>query len=75
MLFKYFFIIFVSAKHLQIMSLVSIRINDDGSNWEKQIRICGILVYHRHDYTKHNNVSRPIGFTSGQYCSGEVREE
>ena len=43
------------------MSLLSIRITDDGQHWDKQIRICGILVYHRHDFTHHKSISR-IGF-------------
>ncbi len=46
------------------MSLISIYIKDDGQHWDKTIKICGISVYHRHDFTKSNsNCSYNIGFS------------
>lgn len=57
------------------MSLVSIQINDDGQNWDKKIRICGVLVYHRHDYKKSHSSNNQVGFNTGQYCSGEIWDE
>lgn len=47
------------------MSLVSIKINDDGQHWDKQIRICGVLVYHRHDYTR-GKENPKVGFAKSQ---------
>ncbi|MDE6020288.1 MAG: hypothetical protein K2H01_04710, partial [Ruminococcus sp.] len=61
--------------NLQIMSFISIRINDDGQHFEKKIRILGVLVYHRHDYTKYNNDKNQIGFNTGQYCPGDIFDE
>lgn len=40
------------------MSLISIRINDDGKHWNEEIRIFGILVYRRHDYTQNTNTNK-----------------
>ena len=57
------------------MSLVSIQINDDGQHWDKKIRICGVLVYHRQDYTKSHSSNNQVGFNTGQYCSGEIWDE
>lgn len=57
------------------MSLISIQINDDGYNWDKKIRILGILIYHRHDYTKYTKPYKQIGFNTGQFCSGEIWDE
>lgn len=54
------------------MSLLEIRIKDDGSHWYKEIRLFGLLVYHRHDYTTNKTSNSQIGFNSGQYCPGEI---
>lgn len=54
--------------------MIKIDIRDDGEHWHKTVRIFGITVYHRHDYTK-NNESRPIGFNSMAPISGEIENE
>lgn len=35
-----------------IMPLISIHIKDNGEHWEKTVKMCGITVYRRHDFTK-----------------------
>lgn len=57
------------------MSLIKITINDNGEHWDKKIWLLGILIYHRHDFTKGNNSDKNIGFNSGQYCPGEIYDE
>lgn len=56
------------------MSIIEINIKDDGENWHKEIRLFGMTVYHRHDYSETNNNRRMIGFNCGQYCPGEVND-
>ena len=51
--------------------MIKIYIHDDGEHWDKTVRIFGITVYHRHDYTK-NNKPRPIGFISMAHIPGEI---
>lgn len=46
----------------------------DGEHWHKTVKIFGITVYHRHDYTK-NNEPRPIGFNSMAPISGEIEDD
>ncbi len=43
-------------------SIVSIKITDKGKHWHKEVRIFGVLVYSRHDYTECERQA-PIGFT------------
>lgn len=50
--------------------MIKINIHDDGEHWHKTVKIFGITVYHRHDYTR-NNEPRPIGFNSMAPISGE----
>ena len=45
------------------MTLLKITINDDGEHWDKKISVFGIVVYHRHDFTKESEKrSRTVGF-------------
>lgn len=45
------------------MTLLKITINDDGEHWDKKISVFGIVVYHRHDFTKEpEKRSRTVGF-------------
>ena len=57
------------------MPLLYISINDDGRHWDKKIRLLGILIYHHHDFTRSDNTSNHIGFSSGQFCPGEIYDE
>lgn len=56
------------------MHLVSITITDNGEHWEKKIRILGIPVYHRHDYTKEPQ-RRAVGFQVFESNLVEVVDE
>lgn len=56
------------------MALLHIKITDNGKHWEKEVRILGIKVYHRHDYTSQPAV-RKIGFTSYQDVPVEIEDE
>lgn len=54
--------------------MIQIDIHDDGEHCFKIVKIFGITVYRRHDYTK-NNKSRPIGFNSMAQIPGEIEDE
>ena len=54
--------------------MIQIEIRDDGEHWCKTVKIFGITVYHRHDYTK-NNEPRPIGFNSMTQIPCEIEDE
>lgn len=56
------------------MHLVSIDITDNGEHWEKTIRILGIPIYHRHDFTKEPE-RKPIGFQVFESNLVEVVDE
>lgn len=56
------------------MKLISIEIKDDGGHWFKTIKIFGLTVYHRHDYTKEYK-QRPIGFNAFASVDGEIDED
>lgn len=56
------------------MKLIQIEIKDDGEHWYKTVKIFGITVYHRHEYSK-NNEQRPIGFSTLAPISGEIEDE
>lgn len=51
--------------------MIKTDIHDDGEHWHKTVKMFGITVYYRHDYTKNNN-ARPIGFNSMAQISGEI---
>lgn len=40
---------------------LEIEIKDEGEHWWRVIRIFGLLLYSRHDYTKESK-NQPIGF-------------
>lgn len=54
--------------------MIKIDIHDDGEHWYKTVKIFGITVYHRHDYSKINE-QRPIGFNTLAPISGEIEDE
>lgn len=56
------------------MPLIKISINDDGEHWEKTVKVCGVTVYHRHDYTKEPH-RRPVGFQVFDTSIVEVEDE
>ena len=58
------------------MTLLKITINDDGEHWDKKISVFGIVVYHRHDFTKDSEKrSRTVGFNVTPSNLVEVEDE
>ncbi len=55
------------------MSLIQISINDNGEHWEKTVKVCGISVYHRHDFTKEPK-KRTVGFDTAASVSRDVED-
>lgn len=56
------------------MTLLKITINDDGEHWDKTVKLFGLTVYHRHDFTK-DYKPRPIGFITFPDAIVEVEDE
>lgn len=56
------------------MKILEINIKDEGEHWYKEIRLFGLLMYARHDYTKYQE-KRPIGFQVFPDSIVEVVEE
>lgn len=54
--------------------MIKIDIHFDGEHWDKTVKIFGITVYHRHDYTK-DYKPRPIGFVTYPDSIVEVVDE
>lgn len=58
------------------MSLLKITINDEGENWDKKISVFGIVVYHRHDFTKEpEKRNRTVGFNVMPSDPVEIEDE
>lgn len=58
------------------MTLLKITINDDGEHWDKEISVFGIVVYHRHDFTKEpEKRSRTVGFNVMPSDPVEIEDE
>lgn len=53
---------------------LSISITDIGKHWRKEIRLFGLLIYSRHDYTEEDK-RKPIGFTVFPDMLVEVEDE
>lgn len=64
----------VESCSYKIRDMIKIDIHDDGEHWHKTVKVFGITVYHRHDYTK-NNGPRPIGFNPMAQIPGEIEED
>lgn len=56
------------------MTLLKITINDEGEHWDKIISVLGIVIYHRHDFTKEPQ-RRPVGFQVFDSSIVEVEDE
>lgn len=54
--------------------MIKIDIHYDGEHWHKTVKIFGITVYYRHDYTKNNNL-RPIGFNSMAQIPCDIEDD
>lgn len=56
------------------MSIIEISIRDEGEDWRKTIKLFGITVYRRHDFSK-DNKPRPVGFATFPDAIVEVEDE
>lgn len=55
------------------MSFIEIEITDDGEHWHKRIKLLGLMVYNRHDFTK-GEERRTVGFNAMAPVSGEIED-
>lgn len=56
------------------MTLIEITINDDGEHWRKTVKLFGLTLYHRHDFTK-DAERRAVGFNTMTLVSGEIEDD
>lgn len=56
------------------MTLLKITINDDGEHWDKTVKLFGLTVYHRHDFTK-DAEKKCVGFNVYPTNLVEVEDE
>ena len=56
------------------MTIIKVSIHDEGEHWHKTIKLFGLTLYHRHDYTK-DAQKRTVGFNTMAPVSGEVEDE
>ena len=56
------------------MSLIDIDINDNGEHWHKTVKLFGIIVYRRHDFSKRYKPG-PSGFDIFPDAIVEVENE
>lgn len=47
--------------------MIKIDIHDDGEHWHKTMKVFGITVYHRHDYTKNNTPADRIQLNGADF--------
>lgn len=55
-------------------SILSIKITDTGKHWRKEIRLFGITVYSRHDFTEESE-KRQIGFNTYPIAPIDIEDE
>jgi len=41
------------------MTIIEVSIHDEGDHWHKTVKLFGLTVYHRHDFTKGADKKRP----------------
>lgn len=56
------------------MSIIEVSIHDEGEHWDKKVKVFGIPVYHRHNFTK-NVEKKAVGFSTLAPVSGEIEDE
>ena len=54
--------------------ILSIKIHEEGEEWTKEIRLFGLLIYRRHDFTK-DIERRKIGFRFYNCIESEIKDE
>lgn len=64
------------SKKLLRMSLIKVSIRDEGEHWHKTVKLFGLTVYHRHDFTKEpEKRSRTVGFNVMPSDPVEIEDE
>lgn len=43
------------------MTIIEVSIHDEGEHWHKRVKLFGLTLYHRHDFTK-GAEKRTVGF-------------
>lgn len=56
------------------MTLIEITINDDGEHWHKTVKLFGLTLYHRHNFTK-DTEKRTVGFNTMAPVPGDIEDE
>lgn len=44
------------------MTIIEVSIHDEGEHWHKAVKLFGLTVYHRHDFTKNADKKKTVGF-------------
>ncbi len=44
------------------MTIIKVSIHDEGEHWHKTVKLFGLTIYHRHDFTKGADNKKTIGF-------------
>lgn len=56
------------------MSLIKVSIRDEGEHWDKTVKLFGLTVYHRHDFTK-DAEKKCVGFNVYPTNLVEIEDE
>lgn len=56
------------------MSIIEVSIRDEGEHWHKTVKLFGLTVYHRHDFTK-DAEKKCVGFNVYPTHLVEVEDE
>lgn len=56
------------------MSIIEVSIYDEGEHWRKTVKLFGITIYCRHDFSK-DYKPRPVGFVTFPDAIVEVEDE
>lgn len=56
------------------MSIIEVSIHDEGEHWDKTVKLFGLTVYHRHDFTK-DTEKKCVGFNVYPTNLVEVEDE
>lgn len=57
------------------MIIIEVPIHDEGEHWHKTVKLFGLTVYHRHDYTKNVEKKKAVGFNVYPTNLVEVEDE
>lgn len=56
------------------MTIIEVSIHDEGEHWHKTVKLFGLTLYHRHDFTK-DKKERTVGFNTMAPVPGEIEDE